>query len=70
MFKKKLRKYYYIRVDPVHFENEQSFFNFVDCILYLEFPGFHEFFELISLINDKVKKEEPTFNLSQKKKMN
>ena len=59
--KKILREYYYIRVDPVHFDNEQSFFNFVDYILYMEFPGFNEFFELISLINDKVKKRRTYF---------
>ena len=68
MFKKKMHEYYYLRVEPFNYKYEQKFFDFTDFILNLEFPGFHEVFKFISLLNHKLKKEEPTFNLSQKKK--
>ena len=46
-------------VDKDSLEIDQEFYDFIIKILY---PGFKDFFELINLTNDKVKKEEPTFN--------
>ena len=61
--------YYYMSEYPFNYRREQKLFDFSDFILRSEFPGFLEFFELIKLLNDKLKKKEPTFNLSQKKKL-
>ena len=48
-----------IYVDPDSYEFDQEY---CDLFIDRQYPGYKEFFELINLINDKVKKEEPTFN--------
>ena len=47
-------------VDPYSYEfDEESY----DLHIDIDYPGFRELFKLISLFNDKIKKEEPIFNL-------
>ena len=55
-----LDNYTDLYVDPDSLEFDQEYY---DLFIDRHYPGFKEFFELINLINDKVKKEEPTFNL-------
>ena len=43
-------------VDPDSYEFDQEYY---DLFIDRHYPGFKEFFELINLINDKIKKEEP-----------
>ena len=44
----------YINPDSLEFDQE-----YYDLFIDRHYPGFKEFFELINLINDKIKKEEP-----------
>ena len=47
-------------VDPDSYEFDEECY---DMRIDRDYPGFKEFLELISLLNDKIKKEEPTFIL-------
>ena len=51
------------------FDSDQELLDLFFDIMHILFPSYKDFFELIRLINDKIKKEEPTFNLSQKNKI-
>ena len=51
-----LGEYSDLYVDPYSFEFDQECFDF---FIDRQFPGYKEFFELISLINDKIEKEDP-----------
>ena len=56
-----LDNYRDLYVDPDSYEFDQECY---DLFIDKDYPGFKEFFELISLFNDKIKKENPTFNLN------
>ena len=43
-------------VDPDSYEFDQEYY---DLFIDRHYPGFKEFFELVSLLNDKIKVEEP-----------
>ena len=47
----------YVDTDSYEFDEESY-----DLHIDIDFPGFRELFKLISLFNDKIKKEEPIFN--------
>ena len=51
-----LDNYTDLYVDPDSLEFDQEYY---DLFIDRHYPGFKEFFELINLINDKIKKEEP-----------
>ena len=54
-----LDNYRDLYVDPNSYEfDKESYVLNID----IDFPGFRELFKLISLFNDKIKKEEPIFN--------
>ena len=55
-----LDNYRDLYVDPDSFVFHQEYY---DLCIDSEYPGFKEFFELISLFNDKIKIEKPTLNL-------
>ena len=47
-------------IDPDSLEFDEEYY---DLYIDRHYPGFKELLELVSLLNDKIKKEEPTFNL-------
>ena len=56
VLEEQLGEYSDLYVDPDSFEfNEEYYDLFIDR----HFPGYKEFFEFISIINDKIKKEDP-----------
>ena len=54
-----LDNYRDLYVDPDSYEFDKESY---DLNIDIDFPGFRELFKLISLFNDKIKKEEPIFN--------
>ena len=59
ILEEQLDNYRDLYVDPGGYVfDEESYFLNID----IDFPGFRELFNLISLFNDKIKKEEPIFN--------
>ena len=62
VLEEQLGEYSDLYVDPDSFEfNEEYYDLFIDR----HFPGCKEFFELISLINDKIEKEDPIFEINR-----
>ena len=58
VLEEQLGEYSDLYVDPNSLEFDEEHFNlFIDS----HYPGYKEFLELISLINDKVKKKDPIF---------
>ena len=55
-----LNNYCDLYVDPDSLEFDQEYY---DLCIDRDYPGFKEFLGLVSLLNDKIKTEEPTFNL-------
>ena len=55
-----LDNYIDLYVDPDSYEFDEEYY---DLHIDSDYPGFKEFFELISLLNDKLKKEELTSSL-------
>ena len=55
-----LDSYCDLYVDPDSYEFDQEYY---DLCIDIDYPGFKELLRLVSLFNDKIKKEEPTFNL-------
>ena len=56
VLEEQLGEYSDLYVDPYSLEFDQEYY---DLFIDRHFPGYKEFFELISLINDKIKKEDP-----------
>ena len=54
-----LGNYCDIYVDPDSLEFDQKYYDF---FIDEDYPGFKELLELVSLFNDKIKKEDPTFD--------
>ena len=59
ILEEQLDNYRDLYVDPDSYEFDKESY---DLNIDIDFPGFREFFKLISLFNDKIKKEEPIFN--------
>ena len=56
---KKLGEVPYHIIKRDFFDSDEDFFDFFDIIIKMEFLIYKDFFELIRLINDKIKKESP-----------
>ena len=59
ILEEQLDNYRDLYVDPDSYEFDKESY---DLNIDIDFPGFRELFKLISLFNDKIKKEEPIFN--------